>query len=145
MKQHFAQPSTPAATSYIHLLLCSAPFDCPQQENRPLCNFRNQQFLSGPQTSQNKPKPLCISRRERPSSSDPQFDSALHPTAVQFKRNTQFPPVSLYNKLFQAGSSTYWMRLQTHTHTNTHHPAILYTCCYITHDGVKLSIVPKKV
>jgi len=45
---------TAAAASYIRLLPCSAPFDCPLQESQPLCKFRNQQFLSGPQTSLNK-------------------------------------------------------------------------------------------
>lgn len=112
VKQHFAQPSTPAASSYIHLLLCSAPFDCPKQENQPLCNFRNQQFLSGPQMSLNKTWLWCISRRER-SSSDPHIDSALHPATVQFWKEQSPPidssaaPVLLYNKQAHTVSSSY--------------------------------------
>lgn len=46
MKQDSAQPSTPAASSYIHRPRCYAPFEYPHQENHLLCNFRNQSFLS---------------------------------------------------------------------------------------------------
>lgn len=126
-----AQPFRPAATSYIHLLLCSGPFDCPERESHPRCNFRNHQFFSGLETSLNEIWPWDVSRRECPSS-ETHIDSALHPAAVQCEEEQplrhplqksvlQLHTQIVSHRLLVLLDKCFRVPPQLHTHTHTLH------------------------